>query len=123
MLLDRACPSGGWNAGNGLVYGSAVAPHPDDTAIALLAFRDRPQDSVVKTSVDYLERTAPALTAPWSVAWAILALAAHRRPITSLRNALLALPDLFYIEDTSTLALVCLALDHEQALANLGVTP
>lgn len=122
MLMDRACPGGGWNAGNGVVYGSAVAPHPDDTAIVLLSLRDRPQDPVVKTSVDYLERTAPTLTAPWSLAWAILALAAHRRPITSLRNALLALPDLFYIEDNSTLALVCLALDHEQALANFGVT-
>lgn len=122
MLLDRACPGGGWNAGNGVVYGSAVAPHPDDTAIALLALHDRPQDSVVKTSVDYLERTAPTLTAPWSLAWAIVALAAHHRPITSLHNALLALPDLFCIEDTSTLAVVYLALDHEHALANLGVT-
>jgi hypothetical protein len=122
MLMDRACPGGGWNAGNGVVYGSAVAPHPDDTAVALLALRERPQDSVVKTAVDYLERTAPTLTAPWSLAWAILALAAHRRPITSLRDALLALPDLFCIEDTSTLALVCLALDHEHALVNLGVT-
>lgn len=63
MLLDRACPGGRWNAGNGVVYGSAVAPHPDDTAIALLAFRERPQESVVKTSLDYLERTAPTLTA------------------------------------------------------------
>jgi len=87
-----------------------------------VALRDRPQDPVVQTSLDYLERTAPTLTAPWSLAWAILALAAHRQPITLLRNALLALPDLFYIEDTSTLALVCLALDHECALANLGVT-
>ena len=26
MLLDRACPGGGWNAGNGVVYGAAVAP-------------------------------------------------------------------------------------------------
>jgi hypothetical protein len=120
--MDRACLGGGWNAGNGVVYGSAVAPHPDDTAVALLALRERPQDSVVKTAVDYLERTAPTLTAPWSLAWAILALAAHRRPITSLRDALLALPDLFCIEDTSTLALVCLALDHEHALVNLGVT-
>jgi hypothetical protein len=34
-----------------------------------------------------------------------------------LRSALLTLPDLFYIEDTSTLALVSLALDHEHALA------
>jgi hypothetical protein len=122
MLTDRACPGGGWNAGNGVVYGSAVSPHPDDTAIALLALRERPQGPVVKTAVDYLERTAPTLTAPWSLAWAILALAAHRRPIASLRRSLLALPDLTCVEDTSTLALVCLALDHEYALANLGVT-
>ena len=122
MLMDRACPGGGWNAGNGVVYGSAVAPHPDDTAVALLALRERPQNPVVKTAVDYLERTAPTLTVPWSLAWAILALAAHHRPFFSLRKALLALPDLTYIEDTSTLALVCLALEHEHALANLGVT-
>jgi hypothetical protein len=122
MLRDRACPGGGWNAGNGEVYGSAVAPHPDDTAIALLVLRDRKQDPVVKTSVEYLERTAPAITAPWSLAWAILALAAHRRPIASLRRSLSSLPNLSYVEDTSTLALVCLALDHERALPNFGVT-
>lgn len=123
MLMDRACPGGGWNAGNGVVYGTAVAPHPDDTAIALLALRDGPQYSLLQTSLDYLERTAPTLTAPWSLAWAILALAAHRRPITLLRRALLTFPDLVYVEDTSTLALACLALDHEQALPKLGVTP
>ena len=74
----------------------------------------------MQASVDYLERVAATLTAPWSLAWAILALAAHRRPITLLRSALLALPDLSSIEDTSTLAVVCLALDHEHALAHLG---
>ncbi|HVO62490.1 MAG TPA: hypothetical protein VMT53_16260 [Terriglobales bacterium] len=123
MLIDRACPGGGWNAGNGVVYGAAVAPHSDDTAIALLALRDRPQDSLLETSLDYLKRTAPTLMAPWSLAWAILALAAHRRPITLLRRALLTFADLVYVEDTSTLALACLALDHEHALINLGVTP
>jgi hypothetical protein len=123
MLIDRACPGGGWNAGNGVVYGASVAPHPDDTAIALLALCNRPQDAVVQTSLNYLERTAPTLTAPWSLAWAILALAAHRRPTTSVRRALLALPNLFHIEDTNTIALVGLALDQEQALPKLGVTP
>jgi len=123
MLIDRACPGGGWNAGNGVVYGAAVAPHPDDTAIALLALCYRPQDPVVQTSLNYLERTVPTLTAPWSLAWAILALAAHRRPTTSVRRALLALPNLFHIEDTYAIALVGLALDHEQALPKLGVTP
>jgi hypothetical protein len=123
MLIDRTCPGGGWNAGNGVVYGAEVAPHPDDTAIALLALRDPPQDPVVRTALYYLERTAPTLAAPWSLAWAILALAAHRRPITLLRRVLLTFPDLVYAEDTSTLALACLALDHEHALVNLGVMP
>jgi len=122
MLIDRACPGGGWNAGNGMVYGTAVPPHPDDTAIALLALRDRSQHAIVQVALNYLECTAPTLAAPWSLAWAILALAAHRRPIAFLRRALLDVTDLSCVEDTSTLALVCLALDHEQALVNLGVT-
>jgi hypothetical protein len=122
MLLDRACPGGGWNAGNGVVYGSALAPHADDTAIALLALRDRAKEPVVQGSVDYLERVAATLTAPWSLAWAILALAAHRRPTTSLSSSLVALPDLSSIEDTSTLAVVCLALDQPRALQAFGVT-
>ena len=122
MLLDRACPGGGWNAGNGVVYGTPVAPHADDTAIALLALRDQAKEPVVQDSLRCLERIAPTLTAPWSLAWSLLALAAYRRPITSLCSALLALPDLSNIEDTSTLALVCLALDHQNTLPALEVT-
>jgi hypothetical protein len=87
-----------------------------------LALSDRGQDAVVQSGVWYLERAAPALTAPWSLAWAILALAAHRRPTTSLSSSLVALPDLSSIEDTSTLAVVCLALDQPRALQAFGVT-
>jgi hypothetical protein len=122
MLLDRACPGGGWNAGNGVVYGASLAPHADDTAIALLALRDRTKEPIVQASVDYLGRVAATLTAPWSLAWAILALAAHRRPTTSLSSSLVALRDLSSIEDTSTLAVVCLALDSTRALEAFGVT-
>jgi len=121
MLLDRACPQGGWNAGNGVVYGAGVAPHPDDTAIALLALCDRQQHPVVQSSVQYLEQVVPTLTSPWSLAWAILALAAHSRPIELLRRSLVDVPDLTTVEDTSTLALVCMALDHQRTLSNLGV--
>jgi hypothetical protein len=31
MLLDRACPGGGWNAGNAVVYGVPLRPHIDAT--------------------------------------------------------------------------------------------
>jgi hypothetical protein len=122
MLLDRVCPDGGWNAGNGVVYGVPVAPHPDDTAIALLALREHERHPVVQSSVQYLERIAPSLTAPWSLAWVILALAAYGRPIDSLYSSLVALPGLPNVDDTSTLALVCLALDYQRALSALGVT-
>jgi hypothetical protein len=122
MLIDRACPGGGWNAGNGVVYGSPVAPHADDTAIALLALSNRREDSVVQSSVDWLERTAPTLTAPWSLAWALLALAAHERPIDELVTLLAHFPDIASVEDTSTLALVCLALDYRRTLSAFGVT-
>ena len=99
-----------------------MAPHVDDTAIALLALSDQGQHPVVQHAVQYLESVAPTLTAPWSLAWSILALAAHRRPIASLHDSLSALSDLSSTEDTGTLALVCLALDYSRALSAFGVT-
>ena len=122
MLLDRACPGGGWNAGNGVVYGVPVAPHPDDTAIALLALTDHRQETVVQSGLQYLEHAAVDLCAPWSLACAILALAAYGQNTESLQRRLTSMPDLLAIEDTSTLALVLLVLDVERALLELGVT-
>lgn len=122
MLLDRACPGGGWNAGNGVVYGVAIAPHPDDTAIALLALTQHREEPTVQMSLDWLERIGPELSAPWSLAWSILALAAHRRPVDFLVQALSHFSGLDQLQDISTLALACLALDHRRALAAFGVT-
>ena len=99
-----------------------MAPHVDDTAIALLALSDRGQHPVVQSAVQYLERVAPTLAAPWSLAWSILALGAHRRPIASLHDSLSAPSDLSSTEDTGTLALACLALDYSRALSAFGVT-
>lgn len=72
-------------------------------------------------SLAWLERAAPTLGGPWSLAWSILALAAYRRPIDPLLESLSQFPDLNQIEDTSTLALGCLALDWRSGLAALGV--
>lgn len=121
MLLDRACPDGGWNAGNGVVYGSALAPHPDDTAIALLALVDHRREVIVQRSLAWLESVTAGLPSPWSVAWAHLALAAHGRPISAMRDRLGTHTDLDELEDNSTLALLCLALDQQRGLAALGV--
>ena len=121
MLFDRACPGGGWNAGNGVVYECAMAPHIDDTAIALLALRDWDQHPVVQSAVHYLEATSPTLAAPWSLAWANLALAAHGRSDRPLAGSLLGALDRSSTEDTGTLAIASLALDHTRGLSALGV--
>jgi hypothetical protein len=121
MLMDRACPGGGWNAGNGMVYGAPLSPHLDDTAVALLALSNTTKDSVVESGVLWLGRTIQGLRSPASLAWAVLALAAHGRPIEFLLTSLVSLPDLSTLEDTSTLAMVSLALDYRNTLSAFGV--
>jgi hypothetical protein len=44
MLLDRMCPGGGWNSGNGIAFGVPLAPHIDATSIALLALASNEGD-------------------------------------------------------------------------------
>ena len=100
----------------------SLVPTPTTRAIALLALRDRTKEPIVQDSVDYLERVSSTLTAPWSLAWAILALATHGRSIDSIYSSLAASPDLSNVDDTSTLALVCLALDYQRALSAFALT-
>jgi hypothetical protein len=123
MLLDRCCPGGGRNAGNGSVYGCPMAPHPDDTAIALLALSSCAREPIVRASVGWLVCVAPSLSAPWSLSWSIMALAAHQCPIDPLVRKLSAWPGLKEVEDNSTLAVSCLALDPPRTLARFGVAP
>jgi hypothetical protein len=121
MLIDRACPGGGWNAGNGTVYGAPMSPHVDDTAIALLALSRRKDDRLVQSGVLWLEKTIKGLRSPWSLAWSVLALAAHGRPIEFFLPSLRASHDVLVLDDTSTIAAVSLALDWQQTLSSFGV--
>lgn len=111
MLIDRACPNGGWNAGNGVVYGEPMTPHLDATALALLALRSEPANRLVAASLDWLQQRAQTCFAPWSLAWAILALDAYGRATEQLLPRLADISDLAHIQDCATLALVCLAFD------------
>lgn len=124
MLLDRVCPSGGWNAGNGVVYGAALAPHPDDTAVALLALKNRADESAaVRRSLVWLEAKASKISAPWSLGWSALALAAHGRCANRLLSCLAEQLRPLDIRDTATLAVLALALDRERSLRLLTVKP
>jgi len=111
MLYDRICPQGGWNAGNGVVYGQPLAPHLDTTAVALLALRVEPSNGWVTASLDWLQHRVQTCFAPWSLAWAILAIDAYGRPTTQLLTLLTDLADSDQIKDCATFGVMVLALD------------
>jgi hypothetical protein len=111
MLLDRACPNGGWNAGNGVVYGAPMTPHVDATAIALLALRGEPRHGLIEHGLAWLERQSSSCSASWSLAWSILALDAYDILVAPLQERLATITQPGAIDDTATLAVVALALD------------
>ncbi|MHB8500918.1 MAG: prenyltransferase/squalene oxidase repeat-containing protein [Candidatus Acidiferrales bacterium] len=112
MLYDRICLEGGWNAGNGVVYGFPLAPHLDATALALLSLLNEPPNHFITSSLDWLERRAEKCCAPWSLAWTILALDAFGRPTELLTDRLSSVLDPAEVKDCATLAVVTLALRH-----------
>ncbi len=117
MLLDRMCPGGGWNAGNGVAFGVALAPYIDATSIALLALQ-RHEDDVVTASLSWLYAKMRECPSPYSLAWGILALAAYQKnPIELVDPLQRALTRLIAANeaartalDTATLAVCALAL-------------
>lgn len=114
MLLDRACPSGGWNAGNAMVFGVELDPHPDFTSMALLALRDpdMKDSGEVTGGLDFLARRIGSVRSAYTSAWAAMALSAHRHPSASLAAmALRSRQSPWASEPTQTLALSALALE------------
>lgn len=114
MLLDRACPSGGWNAGNAIVFGVELDPHPDFTAMALLALRDPALKELREVSggLDYLARRITVVRSAYTLAWATMALHAHGHPAANLATSLLrSRPSPWMAESTQALALSALALE------------
>lgn len=87
MLLDRTCPRGGWNAGNGMAFGVPYAPYLDATGIALLALADRREELGVRASLGWLVNQLPGCPSPYSLAWGILALTAYREISSEVSEA------------------------------------
>jgi hypothetical protein len=77
MLRDRGCPKGGWNAGNGIVFGSALTPHIDTTAIALLALTEG-NDATVVQGLNWLRQACMDCSSAYSLAWSSIAFTVHR---------------------------------------------
>jgi hypothetical protein len=111
MLLDRVCPEGGWNAGNGVVYEHPMLPHIDATAITLLALQHEAPAAITTLSLRWLEEKMRSWTSPWSLAWAILAFHVYDRELDFLRDRLSRTAKPTNKFDSATLAVAALALD------------
>jgi hypothetical protein len=120
MLLDRACREGGWNAGNGVVYGVRLRPHIDATALALAALRFHYHLPIMHSSLAWMLSRIDCPSA-YSLAWVILSAAAYRDVRSDVLPALaiardrlaVLVEDPSAVEDTSTMALAALALGLE----------
>lgn len=88
VLRDRACAGGGWNFGNGVVYGNALPAHVPPTAAGVMALQDHASDALVEAAVGHLERHARVEGSTTALALSTLALMTLRRPCGDVVDAL-----------------------------------
>jgi hypothetical protein len=111
MILDRACPGGGWNEGNSIVYGVPLRPHIDATAIALLALQDEERTATVQAGLKWLKNESARIDSAESLAWCILTLFLYQERIEDLKSRLAAMVgNGCHIRNNATLATALLAL-------------
>ncbi len=88
MLYDRACPGGGWNAGNPLVYGVPGVARISPTVWALLALRNHKDRAANLEGVEWLHQRYQSLRSPASLALAHLCLKVYGRPADTIETQL-----------------------------------
>ena len=120
MLIDRACPDGGWNAGNGIVFGAALKPHIDTTAIALLALTEDDGKPAARRALDWLRQAWVECSSAYSLAWSSLALLVHRDPAVDLciKRLHRALDSERSTQNIETLSLAAIGINAAGANAN-----
>ncbi len=118
MLIDRACPQGGWNAGNSIVFGSALSPHIDTTAIALLALTENADPAVFK-GLSWLRVACIDCSSAYSLAWSAIALSVHEDQV--LNRCIANLQKVFSssaMSGVETLSLAAIAINAVQGNPN-----
>src|SRR5438093_3662800 len=120
MLFDRACPGGGWNAGNGIVNDAALTPHIDTTAVALLALAEERTQPAAVQALDWLPEACVECSSAYSLAWSAFAFLMHKDLaldgcIADLRTALFRKRSISNVE---TLSLAAIAINAAEGNAN-----
>jgi hypothetical protein len=120
MLRDRACPEGGWNAGNGMVFGAPLKPHIDTTAIALLALTEDSLQPTARRALKWLRQAGVECSSAYSLAWSAIALLVHQDTAADLCIERLhrALSSDVSTPNIETLSLAAVAINAAEGNAN-----
>lgn len=117
MILDRECPGGGWNYGNGRVLDVDLEPYPDTTALALLGLQGADAGAAVERGLRVLDR----LTEETGSGLALCLGAICRRAYGLEASALLEqaerrFDETGFLDETRVIALAVLAAGEAPAL-------
>jgi Squalene-hopene cyclase C-terminal domain len=77
MIYDRMCDGGGWNYGNSKVFGEALWPYPDVTAIALIALQDHQIRQANQDSLKALRKMIQETDSGLALSWATICLSLY----------------------------------------------
>ena len=115
MIYDRVCDEGGWNYGNSKVYGEALWPYPDITALALIALQDSRQTEANRKSLEMLEASLNESDSGLALSWSIICFQLYGRDSRRWRQLLgERFEKTKFLDETKSLALAILALTDGQ---------
>ena len=110
MIYDRVCEDGGWNYGNSKVYGEALWPYPDTTALALIALQDHPHMEANQKSLEMLENSLNDTRSGLALSWSIICFQLYGRDVGRWRQLLVErFEKTGFLGETKSLALAVLA--------------
>ena len=110
MIYDRVCEEGGWNYGNSKVYGEALWPYPDITALALIALQDHPRTEANQKSLEILDKILKDTDSGLALSWSMICFQLYGRSVAGWRQLLVKrFEKTAFLAETKTLALAVLA--------------
>ena len=110
MIYDRMCKGGGWNYGNSKVFGEALWPYPDVTAVALIALQDHQSSQPNQESVRALRKMMQETDSGFALSWGTICLSIYGDEISEWRRKIEKRFQMTgFLGETKTLALSLIA--------------
>ena len=117
MIYDRMCSGGGWNYGNSKVFGEALWPYPDVTAVALIALQDHGLNPANRESVSALRKMMQETDSGLALCWGTICLSIYGDETSGWKRQIeKRFHTTGFLGETKTLALALVAsVDHVKA--------